>query len=374
MQADGVYNRLKAVAMEETLAAEDILYFSQHKFESRIGRFEGRPLHVTWEITNACNLHCSHCFVPDVGRPLPDELDTQQAYHIVDNIAESGAESLLFSGGEPLLREDLLEIARHASSSLSLSLQTNGYFLEERAEQLKDVGFSQIQVSLDGASAETHDYLRGKGSYQRALKGISKCIDLRFPSMGIAATIHVRNYDELPQMVELALDLGSDVFEARAFGAAGKGRQMAHLSLSQEQRRRMYEYLAQKQSELARIWSEDPYIILVSAAAKEACVDPHNPAVGLGCAAGILGCAITASGKVIPCVGLRVEIGDLRRERLGDIWKHSPLLKAMRNRRKLTGKCGRCEYRYLCGGCRAAAYYAYGDVMAEDPLCWHQPL
>jgi len=373
MQANGAGDKLKAVAMEETLAAEDILYFTQHKFESRIGRFEGRPLHMTWEITNACNLRCRHCFLPDVGKPLPDELDTQQAYHIVDNIAESGAQSLLFSGGEPLLRDDLFEIAGYASNSLSLSLQTNGYSLEARAEQLKDVGFSQIQVSLDGASAETHDYLRGKGSYQRALKGITKCIDLRFPSVGIGATIHRRNYDELPQMIELALDLRADVFEAGAFVAAGKGRQSSRLALSQEQRKRMYEYLSQKQSQLGNVWSENPHMILVSSAAKEACVDPYNPAVGVGCAAGILGCAITPSGKVIPCVGLRIEIGDLRRERLRDTWKDAPLLKALRDRRRLKGKCELCEYRYLCGGCRAAAYYAYGDAMAQDPFCWHQP-
>lgn len=359
--------------MEENLAAEDILDVTQHKFESRIGQFEGRPRHVTWEITNDCNLRCRHCFLPDVGKRLPDELDTLQACHIVDNITDSGVESLLFSGGEPLLREDLLEIARHAASSLSLSLQTNGYFLEERAEQLKDVGFSQIQVSLDGASAETHDYLRGKGSYERALKGITKCLDLGFTSVGIAATIHRRNYDELPQMIELALDLGADVFEAGAFIAPSEGHQSSHLTLSAEQRQRMYEYLSQKQSQLGNVWSENPHMVLVNSAAKEACVDPYKPAVGLGCAAGILGCAITPSGKVIPCVGLRIEIGDLRRERLSDTWKDAPLLKALRDRRRLKGKCEVCEYRYLCGGCRAAAYYASGDAMAQDPHCWHQP-
>ena len=355
--------------------AEDILDFSEDKFERQLLKFRKKPTYMTWEITNACNLRCKHCGLPDVGEPLKDELNTSEACEVVDNIVDSGARGALLSGGEPLARKDILDIASYASRSLSVSIQTNGYLLERYASALKDIGIEHVQVSLDGARAETHDQLRGEGSFRRTVRGIEACRDLGFLQLSVAAVIHQQNFHELPELMSFVLDLGADFFGARAFTPWGKGKQFSELALSMEQRRELYKYLAEKQQELKVVGSEDPYMLIVNRAALDTCLDPYNPIVGIGCAAGIFGCVIKPNGKVLPCSGVAAEVGDLRNESLKDLWKDSPVLQLLRDRRSLKGKCGACEYKYICGGCRgSAAMHSKGDVMAEDPLCWHQPI
>jgi radical SAM protein with 4Fe4S-binding SPASM domain len=309
-----------------------------------------------------------------VGKPLPDELATAEALELIDNMADSGARSLLFSGGEPLERGDFLELARYASQFFSLSLNTNGYYLEERAESLKEIGFTQIQVSLDGASRETHDWLRGRGSFDKAVQALKRCVELDFPHVGIAAMVCQLSFSEVPRMIDLALELGLDFIEFRAFLPIGRGQQISHLALAGEQRKQLYQYLAERQRQLPLIVaSEEPHVVVSDQALRSACIDPRSTVVGLGCGAGLTGCAIQSNGMVLPCTGARVELGDLRRERLKDIWRNSPLLEELRDRRRLQGKCGRCEYKFICGGCKGAAYHTYGEVTAEDPSCWYEP-
>lgn len=361
---------------EQDFAPEDILDFTQVKFERNIQRFAKGPVDVTWEVTNECNLRCKHCFLPDTSKPLPDELSNEEAYALIDNLVEAGAKCILFSGGEPLLRPDLPEIAQYASRWLTMWLQTNGWFLEENAEMLKGLGFEQIQVSLDGATAETHDYFRGKGSHERAICGIQRCVKLGFRSVGIGTVVSQMNLAEIPRMIEMALELGVTAFETLTFMPMGRGEQLSHLVLTPEQRMNLYRYLAEKQQELRRelfVSSEEPYMYIENKALLDACANPSSRAVGIGCGAGLVGCAVKPNGRVFPCVGVPVEIGDLRRERLKDIWQTSSVLKALRNRRDIKGKCGRCEYKFVCAGCRGLAYAMTGDVMGEEPTCWHEP-
>ncbi|MDO8473123.1 MAG: radical SAM protein [Dehalococcoidia bacterium] len=355
---------------------EDIHDFTQAKFERNIPRFARGPVDVTWEVTNACNLRCRQCFLPDAGRPMPDELTLEEGYRLLDNLAEAGVKSLLFSGGEPLSRPDLEELATYASGRMKVWLQTNGWLLEEKAESLKKLGFEQVQVSLDGAVAETHDWFRGKGSFDRAVRGIRRCVELGFPSVGIAATISRRNIDEVPRMVDQALDMGVRAFETLSFMPSGRGATMSDMVLSTEQRSGLYRFLAEKQQQLESrmvVGSEEPFMYIKSKKLLDACAHPTSKAVGIGCGAGLLGCAVKPNGKVFPCVGVPVEIGDLRIERLKDVWRDSAVLKKLRNRREVKGKCGRCEYKFVCSGCRGAAYVATGDIMGGDPTCWHEP-
>ena len=354
--------------------SQDILDFSEDKFLRKLRGLKEKPTYITWEITNACNLRCKHCGLPDVGEPLEDELNTSEVHGVVDNIVASGAKGLLFSGGEPLIRKDVLEIIQYASRFLSVSIQTNGYLLELFAPALMDIGVEHVQVSLDGARAETHDYLRGNGSFDRAVRGIEKCRELGFPIISVAAVIHRENLKELDEMMEFALGLGVSFYGVRAFAPWGSGQQISDLALSSEQREKLYEYLARKQKELKIVGSEDPYMLIVNKAALETCLDPYNPVAGIGCAAGIVGCAVRPNGKVVPCSGVGVEVGDLRKESLRDIWKNSPVFQLLRDRSSLKGKCGACENKYICGGGRgSAAAHSQNDVMAEDPLCWYQP-
>jgi len=357
--------------MRNKLSPEDVLEFTQYKFDTNMERFEKKPQHVTWELTNACNLRCKHCGLPDAGKPLEDELTTEEAYQVVHDLADTGVKSLLFSGGEALAREKFVDIAKYASKFFSVSLNTNGYLLKEYARQLKDVKLT-IQLSLDGSEAQTHDFLRGEGSFERALEGIEECKQLGM-SVSISSVIHKSNYRKLPEMIDLAFDLGAEVFEARAFQPPGRGKEMSGLALSNKEKIEMYQYLFNQQKEGRQVDSEDPYMFIVNELAQEACSNLYNKMVGIGCAAGIVGCAITPNGKVVPCIGLRIEVGDLREESLGYIWNNSEILKNLRDRGKLEGKCGECEYKYGCGGCRSAAYHSHGRIMAEDTSCWYKP-
>jgi len=361
---------------ETTFDPQDIHDFTQAKFERNAERFARGPVDVTWEVTNQCNLRCKHCFLPDASHPLPGELSTEEGYALLDNLVEAGVKSLLFSGGEPLTRPDLEQLASYASRRMAVWVQTNGWYLEEKAPLLKELGFQQIQVSLDGATASTHDWHRGKGSFDRAVRGIRKCVEMGFTSIGIGATISQKNIGEVPQMIDLALELGVRAFETLSFLPSGRGAAMSDMALTSTQRMELYRYLAQRQQQLESrmvVGSEEPFMYIESKKLLDACAHPTSRAVGVGCGAGLLGCAIKPDGRVYPCVGVTVEIGDLRRERLKDIWRSSGVLQQLRNRRHVKGKCGRCEYKFVCSGCRGAAYAATGDVMGEDPTCWHEP-
>ena len=354
---------------------EDILETTQYKYQQRLKVLEQKPGFCTWETTNRCNLTCKHCLLPDAGIPISGELTTEEGYRLIDNLSEAGIESLLLSGGEPLLRPDILDLVRYASRSMFVSINTNGWFLEQMGEPLKEAGLGSVQVSIDGATAESHDFLRGKGSYERAVAGLKKCIDLRFDSVFILSVVHHLNADGLSRLVDWAFDVGVNFFTVNTFVPVGRGARMAHLALSKDERRGVYELLVTKQEQGKRVAADDPCMYVVNRHLQEAIFDPRHPLVSIGCGAGITGCAVSPDGKVLACPGLRTIAGDLKSQRLSDLWRTSEVFCALRRKENLKGKCGRCEYMYVCGGCRAAGLeVSAGDPMAEDNLCWHEPL
>ncbi|MFH2013329.1 MAG: radical SAM protein [Pseudomonadota bacterium] len=351
----------------------DILDFTWHKYQRRVSRLI-RPIFIAWGITTACDLRCLHCAV-EAGKPAKDELSTEEAFAAIDNMAEAGTKHLLIAGGEPLVRKDIFTLAEYGSKKLSVGINTNGFSLNRSvAQRLKDSGVNQIRISLDGAKSKTHNLIRGKGSFERAIEAIETCVSMGFPDVGIEATISLLNYDELPEMIELASDLGVGIFEAGDMSPTGRAKKLAHLCLSKEQRGEMLKFLTKTQETTPKltITSELPHIFIVNKRMQSTCIDPYSKDVSLGCGAGIVGAGITVDGKVVPCpLGLMTEVGDIRKERLKDIWQNSPILKKLQTR-EVSGKCGRCEYKYACGGCRGAAAMS-GDFMGEDPGCWYKP-
>jgi len=358
---------------EPCLLPDDILDFTCNKFHRRVSILD-HPVVVVWEITHACDLRCIHCGV-DAGIPGEKELSTEEGLMAIDNIIEACAKHLLMAGGEPLMRKDIFTLAKHASKSLSVGINTNGFSLTRSVgERLRDAGVNQIRVSLDGAESMTHDLIRGKGSFKRAVEAIEICVGLGFPDVGIEATISSLNYSELPEMVKLAFDLNVVVFEAGDMAPIGRGKDLSHLCLSKEQRGEMMELLVEIQGVYPglMITSELPHILIANKELQNSCSDPYSKDISIGCGAGVVGVGIGVDGMVVPCpVGLKMEIGNIRRERLRDIWSNSSILKILQSR-KVTGKCGRCEYQYACGGCRGAAAMN-GDFMGDDPNCWHEP-
>jgi radical SAM protein with 4Fe4S-binding SPASM domain len=350
------------------------------------------PLLIVWDFTHKCNLNCKHCY-SNSGAVNEEELTTQQAIAVVDQLADAGVTALAFSGGEPLSRKDLFEVARHAADrELYVSVATNGTLLtKENVKKLKQAGVNYLDISIDGASAKTHDEFRGvQGAFDKAVAGLKNCVEADL-CVCIATTATKNNLEEMPAIIDLAEDIGAERFTYFNFIPAGRGRAHYDQDLSPEEREKLMRYLLARMSkgckttilttapQLARVGiqcqgAEGTGEITMSMAHMQT-VKITKKAVPLadfigGCGAGRLYCSLSPQGDVHPCVFLPVNVGNLKTEKFQDIWLNSTLFKALRNRGNLKGVCGTCAYKYICGGCRArSAAYHNGDMLNSDPGC-----
>jgi len=354
---------------------DDILDFTHSKYQKELLRFK-EPHFAFWEITHSCNLRCNHCGLA-AGKPKNDELDTDGALALIDNISDSDTRILMLLGGEPLLRKDFLKIAEYAGKRFELAVCTNGVLIDkEYAKNLKEVGIWVMGISLEGATAKTNDSIRGEGSFERAVKGIENCMEAGL-QVCIMHTVSRANIHELPDILKLTQDFDINCLEVNDFLPFGRGENISHQTLTKEQRKWMCEYLAErrfKSEPPVTSLPDDPFwFITYNEKFMENCFDPYSDAMIIGDLGGILSYGIKPNGKVMPFPTLRVNIGDLREKSLKEIWKNSDTISTLRGRENLKGKCGRCEYKFVCGGNRGVAYYYSGDMMAEDPRCWYEP-
>jgi radical SAM protein with 4Fe4S-binding SPASM domain len=346
------------------------------------------PFLVVWNFTNHCNLACKHCYLDSGGDPS-HELSTSEALKVVDHIAELGVTSLAFSGGEPLMRKDFFEVAKHAvNSGLYVSLATNGTLLnQENVKILKEIGVNYVEVSLDGACPETHDDFRGvKGAFQKSLDGIAACVKEDMCTC-LAVTATKRNLKEISSIFNMARDIGARRFTLFNFIPTGRGKNFVELDPLPNEREEILKFLNQKLHEdtgLA-IMTTTPQLarVAVQCSMQKNIVMPlaHMSATKMnrkaqaladfigGCGAGRFYCAVSPEGYVQPCVFLPIVVGDLTKERFSQIWNQSPILKILRDRTNLKGRCGKCVFKYMCGGCRARAYAYFKDYLASDPGC-----
>ena len=348
------------------------------------------PFLIVWNFTYKCNLKCKHCY-SDSGNPSTLELSTEDAMKVVDQIAEFGVTSLAFSGGEPLMRKDFFEVARHAiESGLYVSLATNGTLLnEENVRKLKEIGVHYVEVSLDGANAKTHDYFRGKdGAFEQTLQGLKNCMDKNICTC-IAITGTKNNLKEIPSVLEMAENMGIDRFTLFNFVPTGRGKEIVEADPSPEEREELLRFFNSKLSEdhkiailsttpqLARVALQchsptQDDIIMPIAHMEAAKVSKRAKALADfigGCGAGRLYCAISPEGNLQPCVFMPLIVGNLKTERIADIWFNSQVFKDLRDREKLKGRCSKCGYKYVCGGCRARALAYHDDFLMSDPGC-----
>ena len=340
------------------------------------------PFLVVWDCTHACNLRCKHCY-ESADKPMPDELSTEEAKDLIDQLVESGVVAIAFSGGEPLVRDDFFELARYASDrDLYTALATNGTLITRTvAKKLKDaVGY--VEISLDGATPETHDALRGKDTFEKTIAGIKNCI-AEGSYTGVATTVTKRTLGEIPAIYDLCNELGVNRLICFNFVPTGRGVDLRGEDITPEEREELMGFLYEKlMSEGTQAFTTAPQFARVSlergtcAAATHFYVDGGLTSrtraltdfIG-GCGAGRLYCAIEPNGDVRPCVFLPITVGNVREKNLKEIWHESELLKKLRNRSDLGGYCGDCEYKFVCGGCRSRAYAYFGDVLAPDPGC-----
>lgn len=375
--------------------------------QSASGRLERYPLRLLfWESTAACNLECIHCRRLDVAKELAQEdLTTQEAFNFIDDLATLGSPILVLSGGEPLYRPDIFEIARYAvGKRLKVALATNATLIDQRiAKEIVKAGVERVSISLDGADFKTHDEFRKiPGSFEKALRGFSLLKQLGM-SLQINSTIARHNVHQLRDLYQLALRLGADALHIFMLVPVGCGVEIAEDQMltaeKYEETLNLFYELAQEAKLQTKATCAPHYFRIVRQRAKEAGIPPavghpgmpKDPsmapasggppgmpthamaAVTKGCLAGTGVCFISHKGEVFPCGYLPVTSGNVKTASFAEIWRSSEVFARLRNLDLLEGKCGVCEYKKVCEGCRARAFYQTGNYMAEEPYCIYTP-
>lgn len=338
---------------------------------------------VAWEVTRNCNLSCVHCRAAATCGPYTGELDTPSAFKLLDEIARAGSPIVILTGGEPLLREDIFDIAAYGTKKgLRMVMAPNGTLITEAsAQKMVETGIQRISISLDGATAERHDRFRGvEGAFSGALSGIehAKAAGLEFQ---INTTVTQANLNDIEKIHRLAEKLGAVAHHIFLLVPTGRGKYIIDQEITAEQYETtlnwFYDQRNKTAMQLKATCAPHYYRILRQRAkqeGKKVTFQTHGlDAVTRGCLGGTGFCFISHRGIVQPCGFLDVPCGDVTQTPFHEIWEHSKAFQDLRNFSALKGKCGRCEYKGVCGGCRARAYEATGDYMAEEPLCSYQP-
>jgi AdoMet-dependent heme synthase len=364
---------------------------------------------VFWETTKACNLTCRHCRAVPQRKLGPLELNTARAFDLIDAIAEVAKPVFVLSGGEPLYRPDLFDIAEYGvATGFRMALATNGTLVTDRvAARIADTGISRVAISLDGAVASTHDSFRGvPGAHALALRAL-RALRGEGVSVQINSTIAKHNVTELPALLDLALEIGADALHLFMLVPVGCGLEIAPAQMlpGDEYERVLrwfdeqsktcpidlkatcaphyYRIRAQRLAADRRRGETTTSFIAPGTRAKAAPMLLHGPngrhhgqhlsAMTRGCLAGTSVCFVSNEGRVYPCGYLPVSAGDTRVQRFKDIWTRSEVFEQLRDPHALQGKCGQCRYDAICGGCRARAYADTGSFLAEEPFCTYRP-
>jgi radical SAM protein with 4Fe4S-binding SPASM domain len=356
-----------------------------------------RPYVVSWNLTYRCNLACEHCYLDAGGSPLVDsdnfadrsELGTDDCYKVIDEIAAFAPECLtILTGGEPLLRRDILDIVRRAADrGLWVVVGTNGVRITENvARRLADAGARGLSLSLDALDPDRHDRFRKvRGAWCNTVEGAEILHRVNLPFI-VQTTAGSHNLGELDAIADFAHDrLAAKVWNLYFLVPTGRGQFVSDITPAQYDEVLASLYRIQKNYRgrmLVNAKCAPHYIKTVLehagdeadpvAMASPSPIRTYSDGAG-GCPAGTHYLGIRPNGDVTPCPYLPVFAGNLRNEGLSALWASSPLFADIRRRTALGGRCGSCEMNTQCGGCRARAYGMTGDLMAEDPLCTHTP-
>jgi len=341
---------------------------------------------VAWEVTRSCNLSCAHCRASSERGPYAGELDTVACLRLIDEIAAAGTPVIILTGGEPLLRPDVFQIASYGNlRGLRMVMATNGTLVvPEAVEKMIAAGIRRVSVSIDGPDAASHDALRRvPGAFAGAITGIEtmKKGGMEFQ---VNTTVTRANLGRLAEIHEIAVGLGAAAHHIFLLVPTGRGKEMEGEEISAEQYEKTLEWFYERGRE-SRIQVKAtcaPHYFRVerqrrakAPEAADAGVPAGHPftASTRGCLGGVSFCFISHVGSVQPCGYLEIEAGNVRKKPFAEIWRESELFAALRDLGRYEGKCGRCEFLRICGGCRARAYEATGNFLAEEPLCIYEP-
>ena len=333
------------------------------------------PHVVAWNLTRRCNLECAHCYIAaGPTESAADELTTNECLRIAEEIlALNPAPMFILSGGEPLLRDDLCTIASFVSArGATVVVGTNGTLLtEERIAALKAAGVSGVAVSVDSLDAHRHDNFRhGRGSLQATTAALGRLREHRLDFI-VQTTATRGNRSEVARLIDWAAEQGAVSFNLYFLVATGRGARLTDLA-PVEYEELLDELVAHHRRHLGRMMVRAKCAPHFMRHLHQAAPDSPILNYETRCPCGVQYCRITPDGKLTPCPYIPTPAGDLRREPFATVWSASPLFRTLREG-TLGGKCGRCEYRRLCGGCRARALALEDDVLAADPSCAYEP-
>lgn len=338
---------------------------------------------MAWEITRKCNLNCVHCRAGSDRGPYPDELDTPKCLEILDQIRNVGEPIIILTGGEPLLREDVFDLAaRGTEIGLRVVMATNGTLLTPGiVDKIKASGIQRVSISIDGADEEQHDRFRNvSGAFRRAIEGI-RLLTKGGVEFQINTTVTQHNKHNISDILDKAVELGAAAHHIFMLVPTGRAKEMVNQEIDALEYEELLHWFYRMRDKvplsLKATCAPHYYRILrqqAHARGEEVNYETYGlDAVTRGCLGGTAFCFIGNNGIVQPCGYLEVGCGDLKSSSFESVWKDSEVFSRLRDFSAYKGKCGRCEYLRFCGGCRARAYETTGDYLEEEPLCAYQP-
>ncbi|MCU4801909.1 TIGR04053 family radical SAM/SPASM domain-containing protein [Halobacteria archaeon HArc-gm2] len=341
-----------------------------------------RPLVLIWEVTQACELACEHCRADAQPARHPDELTTAEGKQLLDDVGEFGEGQLVvLSGGDPMKRPDLVDLVDYGTDrGLSMTLTPSGTdeLTADAIDDLADAGLRRMAVSLDGATADSHDAFRGEsGSFEQTLRAARDAADAGLP-IQINTTVCAQTVEELPAIADLVEEMGAVLWSVFFLVPVGRGAVLDPISPGRAER--VMEWLQ-------GVSDERPFGVKTTEA-------PHYRRVGIqkrreesegaggedpgtkrraGIVAGDGFAFVSHTGEVFPSGFLPKAAGNVREDDVVDVYRNSDLFTSLRDRDQLKGKCGACEFKHVCGGSRSRAFATTGDPLESDPLCGYIP-
>jgi heme b synthase len=342
------------------------------------------PRLVAWEITRACNLACVHCRAAAITDPDPNQLTTEEGLRLIDQIAAlNKGIILILTGGEPMMREDVFDLAQHGTDAgLRVVMAPNGTLITpESARKMVQSGIQRISVSIDGATPEDHDRFRGvKGAFDRLAEGLKHAREAGV-EFQVNTTVTRANLDQMEAIQDLVVSMGAAAHHIFLLVPTGRGRNLKGEVITGQEYEDVLNWFYDRRDKVPLVLKATcapHYHRILRQRARQ---DGHKvdfqtfglDAVSRGCLGGQGFVFVSSTGQVQPCGYLEVDAGQVREKDFGEIYRHSPVFVNLRDKSKYTGKCGKCEYWNVCGGCRARAYEETGDYLSEEPLCLYEP-
>lgn len=354
--------------------------------------FAQSPFIVFWEMTKACALACRHCRAVAQPRRNPQELTTEEGLRLIGDIADLGTPLLVLTGGDPLMRPDLLDFIKCGNGRgmrVSLAPSATRLVTRETLEKAREAGLARASISLDGSTAEIHDaFRRTPGSFERTIRAIEAVVEAGV-SLQINTTVSRFNLADLQNMVGRVIRFKAVLWDVFFLVPTGRGQQGDMITPQQHEEtfNWLYDLTGRVPFDVKTTAAEHYRRVAIQRRKAEEQSKSGGPAMatpgfqyrdsigrsskgvndGNGC------CFISHIGDVYPSGFLPLVAGNVRQQSLKDIYRQSQLFLELRDPARLKGKCGRCEYKRICGGSRARAYGVAGDYLAEEPNCIYQP-